>query len=159
MAWSHAATLSTLMAQRIGAPAPAARSQARTASLAELTLCGDGRWRARLSAAALASVSRLPPSWSPLAHGTGAERTLASRAAAVNAVNAVLAGGGSDAARKARERKAHRQVGQRRFEAWVTAAEHRKLSALLAELREPGVPTRRRKTDATVRPRLRTRRD
>lgn len=168
MPWSHATARSTLHEQlRVqrgdglspGSPsADAFTSRARTVSLAELTLCKDGRWRARLSAAAIASVSRLPPAWRSVTRG-GAERTLASRAAAVNAVNAVLAGGGSAAARKARERQVHRDGGQRRFEAWVTAAEHRKLSALLAALREPPIQADRRKTDATARPRVRTRRD
>ena len=164
MPWSHATTRSTLTEQRGVALNPGSRStdtpssRARTVSLAELTLCKDGRWRARLSAAAIASVSRLPPSWRPVTRG-GAERTLTSRAAAVNAVNAVLAGGGSAAARKARERQVHRQDGQLRFEAWVTAAERRKLSALLAALREPDLQAHRRTTDATARPHARTRRD
>ena len=157
MPWSHATAHSTLTAQRGGEPRPGSRAHA--VSLAELTLGKDGLWHARLAAAALASASQLPPSWRPLTRGAGAERTLASRAAAVNAVNAVLAGGGSAAARKARERQVHRQDGQRRFEAWVTAAEYRKLSALLDALREPPMQADRRKTDATARPRVRTRRD
>jgi hypothetical protein len=157
MPWSHATAHSTLTAQRGGESRPGSRAHA--VSLAELTLGKDGRWHARLSAAAFASASRLPPSWRPEALGAGAERTLASRAAAVNAVNAALAGGGSAAARKARERQVHRQDGQRRFEAWVTPAEHRKLSALLAALREPNRPADRRKTDAPARPRARSRRD
>lgn len=157
MPWSHATAHSTLMAQRGGEPRPGSRAHAM--SLAELTLGKDGRWHARLSAAALASAVRLPPSWRLLTRGTGAERTLATRAAAVNAVNAVLTGGGSAAARKARERQVHRQDGQRRFEAWVTAAEHRKLGALLAALRQPKRQADRRTTDAPARPQARTRRD
>lgn len=115
----------------------AARSSLRDGRgqvLATLSLQPSGHWLAQLRPKARAAGA-LPSGWD--AQG---RRQLATRSAAMKAVLAALAGGGSAAARKARERQARRSRGLVRFEAWVSPAEGEQLRALLQRLRRQSGP-------------------